>query len=263
MKRYILTLIISLTALGVQAQSNRLAKETNESLIRAALKGWHVRLGAGVSLGGMSPLPLPAEIRSINGYKPTLCISLEGAAQKKFDEHWGMLLGIRLERKGMETNARVKNYHMEAISLDGSNRVVGAWTGHVKTEVANNYMTFPVLATYSFNDRWQVQAGPYLSWMMNGSFTGEAYDGYIRNENPTGEKTEFGPNDPGAVYDFSNDLRRFHWGVQVGGEFKAFKHLSVSANLQWGLNGIFPSDFGSVTFALYPIYFNLGFNYLF
>ena len=95
--------------------------------------------------------------------------------------------------------------------------------------------------------------------MMSGDFKGEAYDGYIRDQNPTGEKAEV----TRATYDFSDDLRRFHWGVQAGAEFKAYKHLAVNLNLQWGLNGIFPSDFGSVTFALYPIYGTLGFSYLF
>lgn len=66
-----------------------------------------------------------------------------------------------------------------------------------------------------------------------------------------------------ATYDFSNDLRRFQWGMQVGGTFKAYKHLAVTANLTWGLNGIFPSDFTSVTFALYPIYGTLAFSYIF
>ena len=66
-----------------------------------------------------------------------------------------------------------------------------------------------------------------------------------------------------ADYDFTDDMRRFQWGLQAGGEFKAYKHLSVSLNLTWGLNGIFPSDYESVTFALYPIYATLGFNYLF
>ena len=66
-----------------------------------------------------------------------------------------------------------------------------------------------------------------------------------------------------ATYDFSHNLRRFQWGLQVGGEFKAYKHLSVTANVQWGLNGIFPSDFQSVTFDLFPIYGTIGFNYLF
>ena len=64
-------------------------------------------------------------------------------------------------------------------------------------------------------------------------------------------------------YDFSNDIRKFNWGLQAGGEYKAYKHLAVFANLQWAMNGIFPSDYGSVTFDLYPIYGTLGFTYLF
>lgn len=237
----------------------REAKETDYNLIKAALKGWHVRIGAGLSMGGTSPLPLPVEIRKIESYEPTLCIALEGGVQKKFTDHWGMMMGVRFENKGMKTDAKVKNYHMEATNVDGSGTVIGAWTGRVKTEVNNTYLTFPILATYTINPRWQVMAGPYVAWMMSGDFKGEAYDGYIRDQDPTGEKAEV----TRATYDFSDDLRHFHWGVQAGAEFKAYKHLSVNLNLQWGLNGIFPSDFGSVTFALYPIYGTLGFNYLF
>ena len=268
MKRFhtfIIMLLVLLSAFGLKAKAQKvqMAQETKDNLIKAAIRGWHVRLGAGVNIGGTSPLPLPAEIREIKSYKPTLCIQLEGAVHRKFGNHWGTMVGVRFENKGMKTDARVKNYHMEAINSSttggASGKVIGAWTGNVKTEVNNNYLTFPVLVTYSFNDRWQIQAGPYFSYLLNGSFTGEAYDGYIRDQDPTGEKAEI----ESAVYDFSSDLRRFHWGLQVGGEFKAYKHLSVSANLQWGLNGIFPSDFQSVTFSLYPIYGTLGFNYLF
>lgn len=259
MKQTLLLILLLLGTLTTQAQRMGEAKETDDNLLRAALRGWHVRVGAGVDIGGTSPLPIPAEIRKIESFNPTLNIHLEGAAQKMFGKHWGMMLGIRFERRGMKTDATVKNYHMEAVNNDGSGTVIGAWTGRVKTNVANNYLTVPVLATYTFNDRWQVQAGPYFSYLINGSFTGEAYDGYIRDQDPTGEKAEVSS----ASYDFSDDLRRFQWGVQVGGEFKAYKHLSVSLNLNWGLNSIFPSDFKAVTFSLYPIYGTLGFNYLF
>ena len=95
--------------------------------------------------------------------------------------------------------------------------------------------------------------------MMSGHFSGEAYDGYIRDQDPTGEKAEV----TRATYNFSDRLRRFHWGVQAGGEYRAYEHLAVGLNLQWGLNGIFPSDFESVRFALYPIYANLMFHYIF
>ncbi len=264
MLRTISIIIGAFMALSLAAQTDgsvrTSASDTDNNLLRAAIKGWHVRLGAGVNIGGTSPLPMPREIRSIKSYKPGLNIALEGNVHKQIGKTpWGIAIGLCLETKGMDTDASVKNYHMEAVNADGSGRVVGAWTGKVKTSVDNNYLTFPVLATYAIGQRWEVAAGPYFSWMMDGSFTGEAYDGYIRDQNPTGEKAEVAR----ATYDFSNDLRRFNWGLQLGGEFRAYKHLAVSATLKWGFNGIFPSDFESVTFALYPIYATVGFAYVF
>ena len=66
-----------------------------------------------------------------------------------------------------------------------------------------------------------------------------------------------------ATYDFSDDLRHFQWGLQVGAGWRAFKHLNVYADLTWGLNDIFKSDFNTITFAMYPIYLNIGFGYAF
>ncbi len=270
MQKIITLILATMTALGTMAitphssdTTRRVSTvgDTDNNLLRAALKGWHLRLGAGFNIGGTAPLPLPREIRAIEGYNPGLNLAIGADVHKQLDRagKWGMMVGLRFESKGMETDARVKNYHMEAVNADGSGRIEGAWTGYVKTKVNNTNLTLPVLATYTFNDRWRVMAGPYLSYMLSGDFTGEAYDGYIRDQNPTGEKAEVTK----ATYNFSDDLRRFHWGVQVGGEFKAYKHLAVTANLQWGLNGIFPSDFKSVTFSLFPIYGTIGFAYLF
>ena len=216
-------------------------------------------LRAGYNIGGTMPMGMPASIRSLDAYRPTLSVMLGLGVYKPLTDKWGLTTGLRLENKGMDIDATVKNYHMEAVNEDGSGKVVGAWTGGVRTKVRNNYLTFPILATYSLGKRWQVSAGPYFSWMFDGEFSGEAHDGYIRDIDPTGTKAEVSR----AIYDFSSDLRRFHWGLQAGGEFRAYKHLSVMLNLQWGLNGIFPSDFESVTFDLYPIYATLGFSYVF
>ena len=123
--------------------------DRNETLIRSALHGLEYEIKAGFSIGGTAPLPLPVEIRSIDGYNPTLAISIE------------------------------------------------------------------------FTD------------------------------------------DKIATYDFSDDLRHFQWGLQVGAGWRAFKHLNVYADLTWGLNDIFKSDFNTITFAMYPIYLNIGFGYAF
>jgi len=49
------------------------------------LHGWEYEIKAGVNLGGTAPLPFPEEIRSIDGYNPTLSITIEGNMTKWLD----------------------------------------------------------------------------------------------------------------------------------------------------------------------------------
>ena len=100
------------------------------------------------------------------------------------------------------------------------------------------------------------------SLQVNQSVITAGGDGYLREDNPTGPKVEFTDNKV-ATYDFSNDLRHFQWGLQAGAGWRAFKHLNIYADLTWGLNNIFKNDFHTITFAMYPIYLNIGFGYAF
>ena len=156
------------------------------ALVRSTLKGLEYRIKAGVNIGGTSPLPLPAEIREINSYRPGAQLAIEGNIIKWFDRNrkWGGLFGIRLENKGMKTDARVKNYYMVMDSYDGEvlGHVEGNWTGNVKTNVKNSYITLPFQVIYKVSPRWDLKFGPYISILTNGDFSGVAYDGYIREE---------------------------------------------------------------------------------
>ena len=238
-------------------------KNSTQALINAALHGWEYEVKAGISIGGSAPLPLPSEIRSIDSYNPTLAIMLEGNATKwmGINKKWGIVTGIRFENKNMTTKATTKNYSMEIIGNDG-NRIKGNWTGGVKTKVRNAYISIPVLAAFKISKRWNLKAGPYVSYLMDGEFSGEVYEGYLREGTPTGDKINF-QDGAIATYDFSDDLRKFAWGIQAGADWKAFKHLKVFADLTWGLNDIFQNDFKTITFSMYPIYLNLGFAYAF
>ena len=245
MKKYHFICIIAVLlamVTGVQAQEER-----NKSLINSYLHGWEYGIKAGFNIGGTSPIPLPKEIRKIDSYAPGIAIAIEGNATKWFDKDkkWGLTLGLRLENKNMTTEATVKNYGMKIINTNGG-ELAGLWTGGVKTKVKNSYLTIPILANYHISKRWILSAGPYFSYLLEGNFSGVEF---------TGESI--------ATYDFSNDLRKFQWGLQLGGEWKAFKHLTVHADLTWGLNNIFQKDFDTITFNMYPIYLNLGFGYAF
>ena len=199
----------------------------------SSLRGLEYRLRAGINVGGTSPLPLPEEIRAINSYDPTLQISIEADVVKWFNKKWGLMTGLRLENKGMKTDARVKNYGMEIVSTDGG-MVAGNWTGNVVTEVNNSYLTIPVTALYKLSRRWEVSAGAFFSYQIKGSFHGHVYDGYLRNGNPTGDKVTF-EDDAQAPYDFSGELASFQFGPQIGVQWKAYTHLTLTADLTWGV----------------------------
>lgn len=254
--------IIVCFLLGISQIGNAQERE-HKTLLSSYLRGWEYSMKAGFSIGGTSPLPLPQEIRSIDKYTPGIAISIEGNATKWFDEQrkWGMTVGIRLENKSMNTEATVKNYGMKIINTNGG-ELKGLWTGGVKTKVRNSYLAIPVLANYRINDRWKVVAGPYFSYLTEGNFSGHVYEGHLRTPNETGSRVDF-TGESIATYDFSDNLRKFQWGIQAGGEWKAFKHLTVHADLTWGLNDIFEKNFDTVSFAMYPIYLNIGFGYAF
>lgn len=258
-KHIILALLLMVgVANTLQAQEDR-----NRGIIQSALRGLEYEVRAGFNIGGATPIPLPQEIRALTGYSPNINLALGGDIIKWVgkQEKWGFIIGLRLETKGMEAEARTKNYGMEIIG-DGGERMSGNWTGMVKTKYRASYFSIPVLAAWKLSDRLRLSAGPYVSFKTSGDFSGHVFDGYLREGDPTGNKVMF-EGESVAPYDFSDELRTFQWGVQAGVTWRAFRHLNVHADLQWGLNDIFKKDFTTITFAMYPVYLNVGFGYAF
>lgn len=212
------------------------------------------------ALGGTAPIGMPETIRKLNNYKLRGNFGFAIDAYKPLNEQWGVMAGLHINMRGMYTDAEVKNYHMEM--WQGGEQLEGQFTGSVVTEVRQWLVTIPVLATYDISRHVRLKAGPYFSYALNNDFSGYAYNGYLREGNPTGAKVEIG-TDAGSrgEYDFSDDLRRFQWGVQVGADWYLGKRWGASADLTWGLNGVFKSSFTTIEQTMYPIYGVVGLNY--
>lgn len=254
-KRYICVLVAAVALNSVWAESYGNGKGFWKSNIE-------YEVNAGTNIGGASPLPLPNEIRKINSFSPDLNLQLGGQIRKWLsnDLKWGIGVGLRLETKGMRTDATVKNYGMEI--YDDGKKLSGRWTGRVHTKYRSQQLVFPLTALYKLNKRVVFNLGPYLTYSFTNDFDGHVYDGYLREGDPTGDKVSF-EDDARATYDFSENLRKFQWGIQGGVTWRAYKHLVVNANLEWGCNGIFEKSFKTITFSMYPIYVNFGFGYVF
>lgn len=231
-------------------------KETKNSF-------WHdVRLTArlGLNIGGTAPVGLPATIRQLNSYEPQSNPAYAILAEKSLTTQWGVSTGLYYENKGMRTDAEVKNYQITMIH--GGERLEGVFTGSVTTEVDEWMLTLPLQAVWHPGERWSVHGGPYVSYLVQRRFDGEAHSGYLRVDNPTGAKVELG-SEPGTTgtYDFSKDMRHWQWGLMVGADCRLWKRVGFFAELKWGLTGVHRADFHTIDQTLYPIFGSAGVTY--
>ena len=215
---------------------------------------------AGYSIGGTAPLGLPASIRSIESFKLTPNFMVGLSAARTLNESFGLQAALLLEVKDMDGEVTTKGYHMK-VNMD-ADELEGLYTGHVRQKVKQRMITVPVQLTYALGPNFQLKAGPYVSLLLHKDFSGYAFDGYMRKDDPTGVKVVMGDKEgEWATYDFSSDMRTWQMGVAIGADWSFSRRWGLSADLSWGLTGIHHSSFKTVEQTLYPIYGTIGFFY--
>ena len=226
----------------------------------ATLDSLQLKACAGYNIGGTTPIPLPETIRCIESYSLTPSFMVGFDAMLPLNRQWGIMTGLRFENKGMKAAATTKAYFMEVVK--GDQKMAGLFTGHVEQEVKQWMLTLPVQATFTLSRKVMLKGGPYVSFLLSKGFSGIASDGYLRKDSPTGPKILMGNREgEWATYDFDDDMRSVQFGVGIGADWQVHKRLGVSADLNWGLTGIFPGDFKTVEQTLYPVYGTIGVFY--
>ncbi|AQW99049.1 PorT family protein [Elizabethkingia anophelis] len=261
MKKILLSILLTLGAGSIiSAQQTETSTSVSKPNFFNTDIDYQVR--ANYSIGGSAPMGMPREIRKIESYNPTLALGLEANATKwvSEDRKWGIRVGVRVEGKGMKTKAEVKNYLTE-IKQDNS-KVRGYYTGKVQTTVKNSYITVPVSAVYRLSDKWNLYGGLYFSGLIDKNFDGYVSDGYLRQNTPTGPKITFSEGST-ATYDFSNEVRKFQWGLQLGAEWFMNKHFVLFPEFTYGINGLLNKNFDAISFSMHNVYLNMGFGYKF
>ncbi|MDR0228975.1 MAG: PorT family protein [Flavobacteriaceae bacterium] len=259
---YSLSVVLGLYSTTAIAQEAQTTTEQSNNFAEFFQNNMDYQIRAHFSIGGTSPLGMPKEIRSIESYNPGLQLGLEANATKWLSEEskWGVRIGLRFEGKGMKTKADVKGYLTEIVQ--DNQKVSGYYTGKVRTTVKNTYITFPISAVYKVNTKWDVYGGLYFSGLIDKSFEGYVSEGYLRQSVPNGTKITF-EDDAKADYNFSEEVNRFQWGTQIGGEWKMNNHFRLFADATYGFNPVLNKDFKSISFSMHNIYLNLGFGYKF
>lgn len=225
-----------------------------------AIDSLQMKARLGYNLGGTAPVGIPATIRSIDAYRLTPSLMVGFDVMLPLQQNWGVMAGLRIENKGMDADVTTKGYHMEM--KKGSDQIEGLFTGHIKQDVTEWMLTLPVELTYQVSQKVMLKGGPYASLLLSKDFSGIASDGYLRQGDPTGPKILIGDKEgEWATYDFSDDMRRLQYGIGLGVDWQLYRQLGLSADLNWGLNGIFKSSFKTIEQSLFPIYGTIGVFY--
>ena len=224
------------------------------------LDSLQVKARVGYNIGATTPIPLPETIRSIDSYSLTPSFMIGVDATLPISTKWGLMTGLRFENKGMKTDVTTKAYYMELVR--GDQQMAGLFTGHVHQKVTQWMLTIPIQAMFKLSRKVSLKGGPYVSFLTGKGFSGIASDGYLRKDSPTGPKILMGDKEgEWATYEFDDDMRNLQFGIGIGVDWLVYKGLGVSADLNWGLTGIFPSDFKTVEQTLYPVYGTIGVFY--
>ena len=214
------------------------------------------------------PVSMPAEIRSLDNYKFCSNFTIGFNVEKKFTKRWGLMTGLNLEIKGMDIDATVKNYHINFVQ--GGQSMEGQLTGHNATREYQTQLVLPLTAAFTIS-QVRIFAGLYGSIVMNSSFEGYAYDGYIRVReesmeagDPTGKKVMIGnESNTRGNYNFSDDMRRWRDFVLLGADWNFSRHFGAFVSVTYGIPSIHKSSFKVLDQKLHPMFGTLGMLYNF
>ena len=219
---------------------------------------YYARLG--YNLGGTAPVGMPATIRSLDKFTPKANGTIALDAYKPLNGRWGLIAGFHVESKGMKTDAKVKNYHMEI--RQGGETLDGMFAGNVVTDVDMWMVTLPLQATYTTGKVTEGRAVPVISAVEQ--LLGLCLQRTPARGNPTGTRVDLGTDEASrGTYDSSDDLRRVHFGVDVGADWQFSRRYGAYADLSWGLIGAFKRDFKTIEQTMYPIFGSIGITYKF
>lgn len=247
------------TSVVVSAESDTRSEKNKPTFedFTTTLKGFGYGYRMGFTIGGITPVPLPAEIREMVSFSPNGAFMQEIYGYKMLGEkqRLGIYFGERLAVEGMNAEARVKNYQMSI--EQGGDYISGYFTGIDKTEAKLISLKMPLEFMVRVSPRLDFRVGPYAQINLHKEFKGEVYDGYLRENTPVGQKIVFSDGST-ASYDFSDDVKNFISGAEVAADFKINKYFGVFGNLDLGFGSVFPDNFETITFKMYPIFFSLG-----
>lgn len=285
-----------LLAFSAQSFAKGGPKENNNDSENPHAVTFDVRFGD--NIGGTIPLGMPACIRHLNSFSPHFNPQFASYVTVPLKHNFNIVSGLKVDRKSMRIDADAKAYYVEMtrggepvvgyftgkVNLSSNlwTITIPVFAGYDLSEHFSlrlgPYISFAFsrnFSGYAYNGYLRsissmgqidqeflyslIQSGLDLSTMTNADLIGLLHSVPHDYQYPTGERLEVGTSsDQRGDFDFSSDMRRVFYGIDLGVDWNVTHSMGVYADLQWGLNGIFKSSFTTVSYTMYPLFATIG-----
>ena len=126
------------------------------------------------------------------------------------------------------------------------------YTGWVKGAFKNYYFDFPVFLAYKISEKFNLLAGPQISYLLKGKNTGTA-DVEV-GVNPKYPYTTV----DNAPFDESNELNKWDYSLACGTSYEATKRLFLNLTASYGLRSIYKKSYTQAARKVRNIYLQLS-----
>lgn len=211
-----------------------------------------------LNLGMTSSIGVPRQTRSVSAAPYNFNFAVGFLASKRFSTKWGMMTGLRVERKGSNSNVYMENYYTKVHFEGAENDTQGYYTGRSQGWHDVYALTLPLCVMYQPCEKYSVHFGPYFSWQFSRSRKGISSDGTIR-------ESVYSPLIPVDHSESDNSKKVSQWdcGLSAGCTRQLWRQLYMVFDFSWGfVNQWDGSDYG-MKMNIYNIYAQLGFGWKF
>ena len=215
-----------------------------------------------LNLGMTSSIGVPRQTRAISAAPYNFNFAIGCMVSQRFSRKWGIQSGLRIERKGNNSNVYMEDYLTRVHIYEGqAEEVQGYYTGRSQGFHDVWALTMPLCAMYQPNQNWCLYFGPYFSFQFSRyryGISGDADGCYIRESvySPTVSVDH-------SETDHSKKVSKWDCGVTVGCTRRLWRQLYMVCDLNWGLvNQWDGTDYG-MKMPIFNIYGQLGFGWKF
>jgi hypothetical protein len=179
-------------------------------------------------------------------------LDLGAFLKHEFSRHFSVRMELFYSFKGASFDTPISGDTNYAEVILGTTYLIPtSYSGRAKGTFENNYLNLPLFLSYKAGKRFDLMAGPQISYLIKGRNSGTA--DVVVGADPNYPYTSV----TGKPFDQSDYLNKWDYSFSCGTIFEANPRLNINLNFSRGFNSVFNKNYKSSNGTVRNIYMQL------